>query len=119
MRPLVLGRGWRTACTVLQIVPIPGVGAMIAGWKNPQSGLLPRGSAQALLVVFGSWPLVVPGAVGLAWAVWDAFQIHRGARPPGPLSRPVPGSAPEDQEPPPKRRGQKARRGSGGRAPPT
>ncbi len=27
------------------------------------------------LVVLGSYPLVIPGAVGLAWAIWDAVRI--------------------------------------------
>lgn len=72
---LQLGRGARAACGILQVVPVPGVGALWAGWRNPHTRLARHGAVQALLVVTGSWPLVVPGAVGLAWAVWDAVRI--------------------------------------------
>ncbi|HUR61906.1 MAG TPA: hypothetical protein VM286_06030 [Candidatus Thermoplasmatota archaeon] len=72
---LQLGPGARTAFGVLNFLPIPGVGAMLAGWRNPHSRLLPRGAAQALLVVFGTYPLIVPGAVGLAWAILDGVRI--------------------------------------------
>jgi hypothetical protein len=27
------------------------------------------------LFVLGAWPLIVPGAIGLAWAVWDTVRI--------------------------------------------
>lgn len=59
----------------LTLLPLPGVGAAILGWRNPHTRLLQRGLLQAALVLFGSWPLVVPGAIGLAWAVWDAVRI--------------------------------------------
>jgi hypothetical protein len=48
---------------------------MWVGWRNPHTRLLRNGFVQALLVVTGSWPLVVPGAVGLAWAIVDAVRI--------------------------------------------
>lgn len=89
----------RTTCTVLQIVPVPGIGAIIAGVKNPHSGLTGRGVAQAALVVFGSWPLIVPGAIGLLWAVWDAVRIHRWSAPPGPWSMPTADAPPETVAP--------------------
>lgn len=76
---LVLSPAWRIACIVLQVVPVPGVGAIIAGIKNPHSGLRGRGIAQAALVVFGSWPLIIPGAAGLIWAIVDAVRIGRWA----------------------------------------
>ena len=53
----------------------PLLGAALLGWRNPHTRLLRNGLMQALLVVFGSWPLVVPGAIGLAWAAWDAVRI--------------------------------------------
>ncbi len=89
-RPIILlSNGWRLACVLLNLVPLPGLGATIAGWRNPHTPLRSHGIAQMILVVFGSWPLVVPGIAGFAWAAWDAYVIHRDARPAGPLSRPV------------------------------
>lgn len=68
-------RPWeRTAFAVLNIVP-PGVGAIVVGWRNPHTRLLRNGVVQFVLVAFGSWPLVLPGAFGLGWAVWDAVRI--------------------------------------------
>lgn len=93
-RQLILTPPWRVACTVLNVLPLPGVGAALAGWKNPHTRLLRDGIAQAVLVVFGSWPLIVPGALGVAWAAWTAYTIQRDARPPGPLSRPTRSFAP-------------------------
>ncbi len=86
---ILLSTRWRVACTVLNVLPLPGLGAIIAGWRNPQTSLRAHGIAQMILVVFGSWPLVVPGAIGLIWAAWDAYVIQRDSRPPGPLSMPV------------------------------
>ncbi len=59
----------------LTLLPIPGMGAAILGWRNPHTRLLPHGLMQATLVLFGSWPLVIPGLIGFAWAVWDAVRI--------------------------------------------
>lgn len=59
----------------LTLLPVPGLGAAVLGWRNPHTRLLQHGMLQATLVVFGSWPLVVPGAIGLGWAVWDAVRI--------------------------------------------
>lgn len=59
----------------LTLIPLPGVGAAILGWRNPHTRLLPNGIMQATLVLFGSWPLVIPGAIGFVWAVWDAGRI--------------------------------------------
>ena len=68
-------RPWeRTLYAVLNVVP-PGAGAMWVGWRNPHTRLMSHGVAQLVLVAFGSWPLIFPGAVGLAWAVWDAVRI--------------------------------------------
>lgn len=103
-RPWILGPGWRRAAVVLQVVPLPGLGAIIAGNRNPHSGLTGRGVAQLALVVFGSYPLLVPGAVGLAWAVYDAVRIGRFARPPGPGSEPTPDEPPETVAPTPEQK---------------
>jgi hypothetical protein len=65
----------RVALGVLNVVPIPGAGAVAAGWRNPHSRLLARGVSQMALVLLGSYPLVVPGAVGLGWAILDAVRI--------------------------------------------
>ena len=85
---LLLGPRLKITCIVLQV--IPGVGAIVAGAKNPQSRYLGRGIAQFCLVLFGSWPLIIPGAVGVIWAWTDAYRIGRDAMPPGPMSRPTP-----------------------------
>jgi len=72
-------RPWeRGLLVLLQVVP-PGLGAVVAGWRNPHTRLLARGGAQLVLFVFGAYPLVLPGAVGLAWAVWDAVRIAQAA----------------------------------------
>lgn len=75
---------------MLNIVPVPGIGAIIAGYRNPHSPLLRHGIAQALLVAFGSWPLILPGLIGLAWAIRTAMIID-GAQQPGRRTRPVEG----------------------------
>lgn len=65
----------RWALFALTLLPLPGLGAAILGWRNPHTRLLSHGLLQLTLVLFGSWPLVLPGAIGLAWAVWDAVRI--------------------------------------------
>lgn len=74
---LQLSPATRAVCAALNVLPIPGVGAMWAGWRNPHTPLLRHGAMQALLVIFGSWPLVFPGFVGFVWAAWDAVRIGR------------------------------------------
>ncbi|MGB0653098.1 MAG: hypothetical protein ACPGQL_07835 [Thermoplasmatota archaeon] len=88
-RLLLLSDTWRILCTVLAVVPLPGLGTFLAGWKNPHSGLRSRGILQMILVVFGSWPLILPGVAGFIWACWGAVRIHRDARPTGTLSQPT------------------------------
>mgnify|MGYP000194527740 CR=1 FL=1 len=104
---LLLGPRLKITCIVLQV--IPGVGAIVAGAKNPQSRYLGRGIAQFCLVLFGSWPLIIPGAVGVIWAWTDAYRIGRDAMPPGPMSRPTPDADP-DTLPPPKQPRSKAKK---------
>lgn len=72
---LMVGPRWRYVWAAMNVLPVPGAGAIVVGARNPHSRLLPHGVGQALLVLFGSWPLVVPGLAGLAWAVWDAVRI--------------------------------------------
>jgi hypothetical protein len=72
---LLLSPSARWTLLALNLVPLPGLGAAIAGWRNPHTRLLRNGLMQLTLVVLGSWPLIVPGAIGLAWAVWDAVRI--------------------------------------------
>lgn len=74
-RPLLTER-MRVVCVVLNIIPIPGLGAIIAGWKNPHSRLLGKGIAQSILVIFGTYPLIVPGVIGFLWACCTARSIH-------------------------------------------
>lgn len=70
-------RPWeRTLYSALNVVP-PGVGAMVVGWRNPHTRLLRNGALQLGLVAFGAWPLVLPGAVGMAWAIVDAVRIAK------------------------------------------
>ncbi len=88
-RTLLLSNRWRVACTVLNLIPLPGAGAVVAGWRNPHTPLLGHGVAQLVLVLFGSWPLVIPGIAGFIWAAFDAYTIWRDARPAGPSSLPV------------------------------
>lgn len=107
VRPWLLSPGWKRAAVVLEVFPLPGVGAVVAGVKNPHSGLAGRGLAQLALVLFGSYPLLVPGAVGLAWAVYDAVRIGRFARPPGPRSVPTPDAPPETVSPTRQRRAER------------
>lgn len=79
MRPLrlQLTPGGRIALGALNVLPLPGLGATVAGWRNPHSRLLPHGASQMALVALGSYPLVLPGAVGLLWAIVDAVRILR------------------------------------------
>lgn len=89
----LLLRPWeRTAAAILNVVPLPGLGAILAGWRNAHTTLRRNGALQMALVVFGAWPLVVPGAIGLAWAVWDAVRIGRAD-----LRRMPPANAPDPE----------------------
>lgn len=74
---LVLRPWERTAAAILNVVPLPGAGAIAAGWRNAHTTLRRNGALQLALVVLGAWPLILPGAVGLAWAAWDAVRIAR------------------------------------------
>jgi hypothetical protein len=85
---LVLTPRMRITCALLQVVPIAGIGAIIAGWKNPQSRLLGRGILQAALFLFGFYPLMWPAAIALLWALWD-LRLILAAAPPGKWSRPT------------------------------
>lgn len=78
----------RFACVLLNVVPLAGLGAIWAGWRNPHSGLRRNGALQATLVLLGSWPLVVPGLAGFVWACWDAGRIARASL----LALPPPGT---------------------------
>lgn len=72
--------GWAIA----NVLP-PGLGAMVLGWRNPHSRLLPRGALQMALVLLGSYPWLVPGVAGILWAVWDAWRIGHATRLPLPV----------------------------------
>lgn len=86
-------RPWeRTLCAVLNVLPVPGTGAILAGWRNPHTHLLRRGILQMVLVVFGAWPLIVPGAIGLAWAAWDAVRMGQARLVPLPSTVAEPGA---------------------------
>ncbi|HEX2066523.1 MAG TPA: hypothetical protein VHI93_06905 [Candidatus Thermoplasmatota archaeon] len=74
---LQLTPGARLALGLLNVLPLPGAGAIAAGWRNPHTRLLARGAAQVALVAFGSYPLILPGVAGLAWAVADGVRILR------------------------------------------
>ena len=72
----LLLRPWeRWTYAALNVLPLPGLGALLAGWRNPHTRLVRNGALQMTLVVLGAWPLIVPGAIGLAWAAWDAVRI--------------------------------------------
>lgn len=69
-------RPWqRLTFAITNVLPIPGVGAMIAGTLNPHTTLRRNGLLQLGLVLL-SYPLIVPGVVGLTWAVVEAIRIH-------------------------------------------
>lgn len=89
---LVVSPRARWTLFALTLVPLPGLGAAILGWRNPHTTLLRNGLLQATLVLFGSWPLVIPGAVGLAWAIVDAVRIAQARLAPLP---PRAGPAPD------------------------
>lgn len=57
---------------------------MLAGQRNPHTSLRRNGAFQLLLVLFGAWPLVLPGAAGLGWALWDAWRILQADLVPAP-----------------------------------
>lgn len=80
-RAPLLSENWRNACVALNVLPIPGVGAIIAGWRNPHSKLLGKGVAQLVLVVFGSFPLIVPGVIGFVWAASTSYWLHTNTMP--------------------------------------
>ena len=99
----LLLRPWeRTAAAILNVVPLPGVGALLAGWRNAHTTLRRNGALQMALVILGSWPLVLPGAIGLAWAAWDTVRIARAdlRRPPSPETPPPEGARPRQAAPP-------------------
>ena len=89
---LQLDPRWRTAFAVLNVLPLPGLGAVLAGWRNAHTTLRRNGCLQMALVVLGSWPLIVPGVLGFAWAVVDAVRIGKAATVPRP---------PRNAQPPP------------------
>ncbi|MHB1260632.1 MAG: hypothetical protein ACYC2H_02830 [Thermoplasmatota archaeon] len=90
----LLLRPWeRTAAAILNVVPLPGLGAILAGWRNAHTTLRRNGALQMALVVFGAWPLIVPGAIGLAWAVWDTVRIAQAD-----LRRLPPANAPAPED---------------------
>ncbi len=65
----------RVVYATLNVVPLPGVGALLLGWRNAHTNLRRNGILQLTLVLFGSWPLVVPGVIGILWAAYDAMRI--------------------------------------------
>lgn len=97
---LVLRPWERTAGAILNVLPLPGAGALAVGWRNAHTTLRRNGALQMALVVLGAWPLVIPGAIGFAWAVWDAVRIAQARiRMPGPAEAPPP-EAPKPARPP-------------------
>ncbi|HLF17101.1 MAG TPA: hypothetical protein VI796_06705 [Candidatus Thermoplasmatota archaeon] len=72
---LLLSPRTRAAFAALNVLPLPGLGAVLAGWRNPHTDLRRNGFWQMALVLLGSYPLILPGAAGLAWAVWDALRM--------------------------------------------
>lgn len=92
----LLLRPWeRWACVALNVLPLPGLGAVLAGWRNAHTTLRRDGALQMALVAFGAWPLIVPGAVGLGWAAWTAVRMGQAD-----LRRMPPRDAPDPAEAP-------------------
>jgi hypothetical protein len=80
----MLSPEWQYAFAALNVLPLPGLGAVLAGWRNAHTTLRRNGALQMLLVVFGSWPLIGPGVAGLAWAIVDAVRIAKASPVPRP-----------------------------------
>ena len=90
----LLLRPWeRAACAVLNLVPLPGTGALLAGWRNAHTTLRRNGALQLALVVLGSWPLILPGAAGFLWAAWDTIRIAHADLGPLPPKAPAASAA--------------------------
>ena len=97
---LVLRPWERTAAAILNVVPLPGLGALLAGWRNAHTTLRRNGALQMALVVLGAWPLIVPGVAGFAWAAWDAVRIARAdLRRLPPADAPDPSAEPQGRAP--------------------
>lgn len=75
---------------LLNVVPLPGLAALWLGYRNPHTTLLRHGAVQMTLVVLGAYPLVIPGIVGFAWAIWDAVAIAKARLIPVPVAGPAP-----------------------------
>ena len=80
----MLSPAWRTTFGVLNILPLPGLGATLAGWRNAHTNLRRNGLLQMTLVVFGSFPLIIPGAIGFVWAIVDGVRILQSRALPAP-----------------------------------
>jgi hypothetical protein len=91
----LLLRPWeRWTFAAVNVLPLPGLGAVLAGWRNAHTTLRRNGLMQMALVVFGAWPLIVPGVAGFAWAIWDAVRIAQAhLRPLPPRDAPDPAQA--------------------------
>lgn len=81
---LMLRPGARIALAVLNAIPLPGLGALVAGFRNPHTTLRRNGALQMTLVLLGSYPVIIPGAIGFAWAVFDAVRIMNAQEIPRP-----------------------------------
>ena len=90
----LLLRPWeRWTYAALNVLPLPGLGAVLAGWRNAHTPLRRDGFLQMALVVFGAWPLIVPGAIGFAWAIWTAVRIGQARIRMPPANAPPPEQA--------------------------
>jgi hypothetical protein len=85
---LLLRPRTRTLLAAANVLPLPGLGAVLAGWRNPHTRLRRDGALQMTLVLLGSWPLIVPGAVGFLWAVATAVRMAQAPLAPLPPKPP-------------------------------
>jgi hypothetical protein len=80
----MLRPGGRRTLSILNVLPLPGLGAILVGWRNPHTTLRRNGALQMMLVLLGTWPVIVPGVAGIVWAVWDAVRIAQAKEIPKP-----------------------------------
>lgn len=73
---LASGPRARTAFACLNVLPLPGLGALLAGWRNPHTDLRRNGALQLLLLA-GAYPWIVPGLAALVWGTYDALRIAK------------------------------------------
>lgn len=76
---LVIREPWRKTWAITTMV-VPGLGAMVLGWRNPHTRYLRVGFLQMLLFLFGSYPLLLGGIIAYAWAIPTGLAMLKDPR---------------------------------------